>query len=258
MARKPIPEETQRNVVLKSRRRCCLCFWLTGKGEVQKGQIAHLDGNNENASEDNLVFLCFDHHDEYDGTPRLAKGLRPGEVKHWRTELYKEMLYRFRSIKTKSAELIAEGIFWQGPKDECSARFRVKNTGEVELARVLVSIRLPEGVLGDLPPQKSRILRSPSGLMMPDIPMPDMWAAAEERQDLFEPNGRVCVKGFHPMYALMPGHSDTFDALLFNFSDWAGDEAIGLEYRIDAEGMPTVVGKASLTMPSGPDEMLAN
>jgi hypothetical protein len=96
MARKPIPGETQKNILTKSRRRCCFCFWLEGRDEVQKGQIAHLDGNNENAAEDNLAFLCFDHHDEYDGTTRLAKGLREDEAKHWRDELYREMAYRFR------------------------------------------------------------------------------------------------------------------------------------------------------------------
>lgn len=55
MARKSIPDATQANVLLKSRRRCCLCFWLKGEDEVKKGQLAHLDGDNENAAEDNLV-----------------------------------------------------------------------------------------------------------------------------------------------------------------------------------------------------------
>jgi hypothetical protein len=95
-SRKAIPDETQKNVLTKSRRRCCLCFWLEGKDEVQKGQIAHLDGDNENNAEDNLAFLCFVHHDDYDGTTRLAKGLRMDEVKHWRDELYREIAYRFR------------------------------------------------------------------------------------------------------------------------------------------------------------------
>ena len=87
--RKAIPNEVQKNVLIKSRRRCCLCFGLEGRDEDQKGQIAHLDGDNENAAEDNLAFLCFDHHDEFDGTTRLAKGLREDEVKHWRDHLYR-------------------------------------------------------------------------------------------------------------------------------------------------------------------------
>ena len=76
MARKPIPDETQNAVLLKSRRRCCLCFWLEGTDEVRKGQIAHLDQNNENSDEDNLVFLCLDHHDEYDGKTSTTKGFK--------------------------------------------------------------------------------------------------------------------------------------------------------------------------------------
>ena len=38
--------------------------------------------------------MCFDHHDEYDGTTRIAKGLTEAEVKTWRYELYKEMELR--------------------------------------------------------------------------------------------------------------------------------------------------------------------
>jgi hypothetical protein len=81
MARKAIPDATQTSIFLKSRRRCCLCFWLKGEDEVKKGQHAHIDGDNENAAENNLVFLCLEHHDEYDSTPRLSKGLREQEVR---------------------------------------------------------------------------------------------------------------------------------------------------------------------------------
>ena len=65
MARKAIPEATQVSIFVKSRRRCCLCFGLKGEDEVKKGQLAHLDGDNENFAEGNLAFLCFEHHDEY-------------------------------------------------------------------------------------------------------------------------------------------------------------------------------------------------
>jgi hypothetical protein len=99
MPRKAIPEAIQANILLNSRRRCCLCFWLKGEDEVKKGQLAHLDGNNENALEGNLVFLCLEHHDEYDSKTRLTKGLREQEVKKWRDELYKEMEYRFRTTQ---------------------------------------------------------------------------------------------------------------------------------------------------------------
>ena len=95
--RKRTPAETEKQILLKSRRRCCLCFWLDGTNVVQKGQIAHLDQNNQNAQEENLVFLCFNHHDEYDGTTRIAKGLQESEVRTWRDELYKQMEHEFGS-----------------------------------------------------------------------------------------------------------------------------------------------------------------
>lgn len=96
MARKAIADAWQIDVLIKSRRRCCVCFWLNGTDEIQKGQIAHLDKNNRNSAEENLVFLCMDHHDEYDGKTRQSKGLREKELRHWRDELYREMTYRFR------------------------------------------------------------------------------------------------------------------------------------------------------------------
>ncbi len=103
MARKSISKETEKQVLLKSRRRCCLCYWHDGVVDVQKGQIAHLDQNNQNAQESNLVFLCFDHHDEYDGKTRIAKGLTESEVKAWRDELYADIEHKFGSRTTVNA-----------------------------------------------------------------------------------------------------------------------------------------------------------
>jgi hypothetical protein len=55
---------------------------------VKPGQIAHLDHDNTNDDLDNLAFLCFSHHDQYDSTTSQSKGLREGEVKGFRKELY--------------------------------------------------------------------------------------------------------------------------------------------------------------------------
>ena len=76
------------NILLSSLRRCCICFGLNQDFSVKKGQIAHLDRNPANSSFDNLVFLCLDHHDEYDSTTRQSKGLRIIEVKEYRSRLY--------------------------------------------------------------------------------------------------------------------------------------------------------------------------
>lgn len=99
MARKPIPESTQVAIFLKSRRRCCLCFGLNGHDVVKKGQLAHLDGDNTNFAEENLVFLCLEHHDEYDTVPRLTKKLREAEVKKWREDLYRHNANNLKESK---------------------------------------------------------------------------------------------------------------------------------------------------------------
>ena len=133
MARKAVPESTQNNVLLKSRRRCCLCFWLTGRDEVVKGQIAHLDQNYESPDEDNLVFLCYDHHDEYDSRTSTSKGLREGEVRKWRDELYREMEYRFRTVRLRELRLSVRKLVLVGIDGHLKLHFRLTNSGETEI-----------------------------------------------------------------------------------------------------------------------------
>lgn len=78
-------------VLVLSRRRCAICFGLNHDNNVKKGQIAHLDGNRKNNDLDNLAFLCFDHHDEYDSTTSQSKSLQLNEVKTYRQELYQNL-----------------------------------------------------------------------------------------------------------------------------------------------------------------------
>ncbi len=91
MARIPVPGDIQDQVVLLSRRRCCVCFGLHGNVEVKAGQIAHLDHDNTNFVLDNLAFLCLEHHDEYDSKTSQSKGFRENEVKQFRKELYENV-----------------------------------------------------------------------------------------------------------------------------------------------------------------------
>ena len=65
-----------------------MCFGLNRDTSLRLGQIAHLDGDSANSVEDNLAFLCFDHHDQYDSTTCQSKNLTPIEVKLFRIELY--------------------------------------------------------------------------------------------------------------------------------------------------------------------------
>ena len=65
-----------------------MCFDLSGDLREKKGQIAHLDQNASNSSEDNLVFLCLEHHDQFDSSTSQSKGLTKEEVKIYRKHLY--------------------------------------------------------------------------------------------------------------------------------------------------------------------------
>jgi hypothetical protein len=143
MPRKAIPDEVQNSVLLKSRRRCCLCFWLEGSDNVVKGQIAHLDQNHENADEENLVFLCYNHHDEYDSRTSTSKGLREGEVRKWRDELYREMEYRFRTVQPRALTIIFDETrhcFKELNVQHEVRRIAVWNQGRTTIKNVVVKI----------------------------------------------------------------------------------------------------------------------
>jgi hypothetical protein len=71
----------------RSRRRCALCYWLKGDLTEKNGQIAHLDDDRSNSSEDNLAFLCLDHHSVYDSTTSQHKGYTIHEAKKAREDL---------------------------------------------------------------------------------------------------------------------------------------------------------------------------
>jgi len=86
--RKKTPVDTEKNVLVKSRHRCCLCFHLDGCLREKDGQIAHLDKDPSNGKEENLAFLCLRHHNEYDSVPSQSIGLKQKVVKHARQRLY--------------------------------------------------------------------------------------------------------------------------------------------------------------------------
>jgi hypothetical protein len=88
MVRISVPENIEKEVLLLCRRRCCICFGLYQDLRVESGQVAHLDHDNINNDLDNLAFLCLIHHDQYDSTTSQSKGLKAGEVKHFRSELH--------------------------------------------------------------------------------------------------------------------------------------------------------------------------
>ena len=95
MARTPVKPAVQAEVLLKSRRRCCVCYGLNRDTSLKAGQIAHLDQNAKHGGEDNLAFMCFLHHDEYDSTTRQRKNFTREEVRRFRSELYQDVEVAF-------------------------------------------------------------------------------------------------------------------------------------------------------------------
>lgn len=88
MTRKGIPPHVEESVLVLCRRRCCLCYGLNRDIGIKTGQIAHLDGRNDNNDLDNLAFMCFEHHDQYDTHTSQSKGLTPREARRFRKELH--------------------------------------------------------------------------------------------------------------------------------------------------------------------------
>jgi|ERR1700733_128092 hypothetical protein len=91
MERKKISPETQARILAESRRRCAVCWGLDRDITRKKGQLAHLGKDPSKTSYSDLVFLCFDHHDEFDSTTRQSKNLTREEIEHYRDELVDEL-----------------------------------------------------------------------------------------------------------------------------------------------------------------------
>src|SRR5215470_8609121 len=86
-ARATISSEVNADVLVTARRRCCVCFALSNDTEEKRGQVAHLDRNASNSARNNLVFLCLDHHDQYDSRTSQSKGLTVEELRQYRSQL---------------------------------------------------------------------------------------------------------------------------------------------------------------------------
>jgi len=88
MDRRHTSTEIETSVFLKSARRCALCFWLSRDLREKSGQIAHLNRDPSNCSEDNLAFMCLPHHSQYDSKTSQHKNYTIQEVKAARARLY--------------------------------------------------------------------------------------------------------------------------------------------------------------------------
>ncbi|MBS1701118.1 MAG: hypothetical protein JST12_05620 [Armatimonadetes bacterium] len=102
--RKKTPTPTETSVLTKSARRCPVCFHLFGDLEVKHGQIAHLDKNPANFSEDNLAFMCLDHHSDFDSTTSQHKNFTRPEIVELRRRLYEAIAQKqHHSVKIETS-----------------------------------------------------------------------------------------------------------------------------------------------------------
>ena len=92
MNRQAIPKEIETLVITNSKRRCALCVGLNANWEEKKGQIAHLNGNKNDNRYKNLVWLCFEHHDEFDSQTSQSKNYTRNEVEIYRDQIYAKYL----------------------------------------------------------------------------------------------------------------------------------------------------------------------
>ncbi len=99
--RKSIPTKIEKEILVKSARRCCLCYGLRGDFSEKRGQIAHIDHNPSNNSLGNLVFLCFEHHDAYDARTSQSKGFIKYEVMFYRNILFADVSEKLPRLSNK-------------------------------------------------------------------------------------------------------------------------------------------------------------
>ncbi len=89
--RRSWPADVQDQVLVATRRRCCLCYFLDGIKHQRKGQLSHIGQDPSRSTFDDAVWLCLEHHDQYDSSTSQSKGLRQGEVRDYRDKLYEEL-----------------------------------------------------------------------------------------------------------------------------------------------------------------------
>jgi hypothetical protein len=99
MPRKKISDTVKNNILVKSRRRCALCYGLDNDTNVKDGQIAHIDRNNENNTEENLAYLCLNHHNLYDSTFKQTVNFTPVELKFYKKKLEEDILTNSFSLE---------------------------------------------------------------------------------------------------------------------------------------------------------------
>lgn len=212
--RKRISLAVQDAVLLKSRRRCSICFGLNRDTDIKAGQIAHLDKDSSNNAEENLVFLCFQHHDEYDSSTSQRKGLTQGEVKAFRDELISSVFQTFRQKVRFGFVEFSHSDPWAGKwvRLDCGA-----NSAELDLTP------LPDNIEGN--PQYFVSGFALKITTVPDCPN----IGVLEGVGVLHPDGDLLIHGSDSL-----GHITTLrltnGSLEVNEENWFGVYGMGVNY----------------------------
>ena len=143
-ARRPPTGFDEKRVLIASRRRCCVCVYLEGRNDRRRGQIAHLNRDRTDSRFENLVWLCLEHHDEYDGRPSQSKGFTPDEVRHYRERLYAEN----KSPEQSHSSDNSQEATWRYPLYQVANQpelFAYKAPGGMDGICLIERIDIPDG-----------------------------------------------------------------------------------------------------------------
>jgi hypothetical protein len=133
--RRKIPKEIEKKVLIRSRRKCCLCVHLDGDISVKPVQIAHIDHDRNNNKLDNLVVLCLNHHDEYDSKRSQSKNYTQTEIKHYRDKLYQlinesEQQLKFSLTDSPKTLLLDQPVFDLSEEEQLEVKFSLSQQKE--------------------------------------------------------------------------------------------------------------------------------
>ncbi len=96
-SRRPIPRDTERNVLFRNQSVCCVC-------QKRGVQIHHIDGNPSNNSPSNLCVLCIEHHAEASSTSAMVKGLSSSLLRQYKKAWEASVTVKYQVAATKRTE----------------------------------------------------------------------------------------------------------------------------------------------------------
>lgn len=118
-----------------------ICFHFHNDMGIKNGQIAHINKQRNDNDEDNLVFLCFEHHDEYDSTRSQSKGITSSEIKHAKQLLYEKLSQKMSSEPIKITISIEGNFDKLQPKEREMLLSKALTAAQVENNAKIVEIK---------------------------------------------------------------------------------------------------------------------